>query len=107
MPVRRSIALLGLAALVVAWAIVATGGSMTGVVSLVPALLLLAALLLRRYPGEQQIERLRGAIAARLKRSRPSDVAVPRPVRVTTARGGLLLGRRLAVRPPPGRPAHA
>ena len=108
MPARRSIALLGLAALAVAWAVLATGGSPTGLVSIVPVLLLLAPLLLRRYPGERRIARLRGARSrtgpacpARRRRG-----ARDRP-RSRAARGGLLLGRRLAVRPPPGLPAHA
>jgi hypothetical protein len=107
MPVRRSIALLGLAALVVGWAVIATGASIAGVASLVPALLLLAALLLRRYPGEHRIARLRDARVRRGGTSRPSDVAIPLPATVSLTRGGLLLGRRLAVRPPPWRPAHA
>ncbi len=107
MPARRPNALLGLAALVVAWAVLATGGSLTGLASIVPVVLLLAPLLLRRYPGEQRIARLREARAHRTSRARPCDLALPRPACSTTARGGLLLARRLAVRPPPAQPAHA
>lgn len=107
MVVRRSIALFGLAALVVAWAVLATGGSPAGIASILPVLLLLAPLLLRRYPGERRIARLRAGRTPPAGRSRAAGVTPRGLPRITTARGGLLLGRRLAVRPPPGLPAHA
>ena len=67
---------------------------------LLPAILLLFALRARRYPGEHALlavivrrgSRRRVAIAPRSYRARP---------RVALARGGDLLGRELAVRPPP------
>lgn len=104
---RRSVALVALAALTVAWAVLATDGSLTGLISVAPALLLLGPLLLHRYPGERGIERLRAAWSAPCSRPRPVDAAAPASPWTARVRGGLLLGRRLAVRPPPGLPAHA
>lgn len=107
MPVRRSLALVALAALAVAWTVLATDGSLTGLVSVAPALLLLGPLLLHRYPGERGIARLRAARSRRVSRVRPVDAPAPTTPWVARVRGGLLLGRRLAVRPPPALPAHA
>jgi len=107
MPVRRSIALLGLAAVTVAWALLATDGSATGLISIVPVLLLLGPLLLQRYPGERGIARLRAVRSRTATRARPADAVIPATPRVAGVRGGMLLARRLAVRPPPARPAHA
>jgi hypothetical protein len=67
---------------------------------LLPAILLLIALRVRRYPGERALlavimrrrPRRRVALASRAYRAKP---------RVALARGGDLLGRALAVRPPP------
>ena len=105
---RSPITLLSLAALAVAWSAVASGGTAAGYAAIVPILVLLAPLLLRRYPGEERIARLRGDRRPARRRARATETPPPRrDHRATTARGSLLLGRRLAVRPPPGRPAHA
>jgi hypothetical protein len=68
---------------------------------LLPALLLLGALLLGRYPGERLIL---AAVARRRRRLVPA--AAPRPRRHLTfarptPRGGALLGAALAGRAPP------
>ena len=107
MPGRRSLAVPCLAAVVVAAAVLATAGSITGLVSLVPVLLLLAPLLLRSYPGERQIERLRSARSHTTRSVRPADDRVPAPAPLARLRGGTVRGRRLAVRPPPAPAAHA
>lgn len=68
---------------------------------LAPALLLLAALLARRYPGECMLGRLR---RRRFVRARPRvGGAVPAPRRpwVVLPRGGRLVGAAVAARPPP------
>jgi len=69
--------------------------------ALVPALLLFAALIVGRYPGEHAIARLAA-------RSRPPELRrPPRSIRPafrvprTTVRPGELLARSLATRPPP------
>ena len=108
MPVRRHpIALLALAAVAVAWTVLATVGSPTGLISVAPVLLLLGPLLLQRYPGERGIARLRAARSRPVRHARPADAEIPATPKVAGVRGGLLLARRLAVRPPPARPAHA
>jgi hypothetical protein len=69
------------------------------IVYLLPALVLVVPLLARRYVGE------RALIARWGKRhvswTRRSSAAVCRGVVLVAARGGLLIGRSLAVRPPP------
>lgn len=104
---RHPIALLALAAVAVAWTVLATDGSPTGLISVAPVLLLLGPLLLQRYPGERGIARLRAARSRAVRRARPADAAVPATPGVARVRGGMLLARRLAVRPPPALPAHA
>ncbi len=81
---------------------------MTVLFYLLPALLLLGALLLGHYPGEQLRLRLAGvrARAARLA------AAVPSPRHLLLARsrlprGGALLGAALAGRAPPSSPWRA
>jgi hypothetical protein len=67
-----------------------------------PLLLLVAPLLAGRYPGEASLERLR-ARRPRAARRRPAvqaPCAAPAEHRLLP-RGGLLVGRSLAVRPPP------
>jgi hypothetical protein len=70
---------------------------------LLPALVLALPLLARRYPGERALIALRrierGARWARPHSSAPSR---RRAVHVLV-RGGRLIGRSLAVRPPPAR----
>ena len=65
-----------------------------------PALVLPLLLALRRYPGERLLAVLSGERRPRWERPRPS---VPSAVRAcfVVPRGGLLLARSLAVRPPP------
>jgi len=71
---------------------------------LAPAMLLLATLLGRRYPGE----RLLLAFAASARRGRPRRAArsaAPHGRVAQVPRGGLLMAFALAVRPPPCSPA--
>jgi hypothetical protein len=66
-----------------------------------PALALLAALLLGRYPGERLIF---AAVARARRRPRRAPQTAPRLAsldRATLPRGGKLLARALAGRPPP------
>ncbi len=75
-----------------------------GVLFLAPALLLLATLHARRYPGERLLLGL--SARARDKRLRPSRTrSAPATRSPHVPRGGLLMGFALAVRPPPGWPA--
>jgi hypothetical protein len=67
---------------------------------LLPAVALAVPLLMRRYPGERIIATLRGASRRRWGRPR-SSARRTRGAVVILARGGLLLARSLAVRPPP------
>jgi len=73
-----------------------------------PLLVLLAPLLLGRYVGEDRIERLAAAVAARrapaVARARRTSLA-PRGPRALLPRGGRLIATSLAVRPPPARAA--
>ncbi len=83
----------------------ASGGLGAGdLLCLAPAMLLLAALLGRRYPGE----RLLLAFTARPDSGRPrraASVAATHSRVAEVPRGGLLMGFALAVRPPPCSPA--
>jgi hypothetical protein len=107
MPGLRSFAVPCLAAAVAAAAVVATCGSVTGLVSIVPVFLLLTPLLLRSYPGERQIARLRAARSRAARCARPVDDAAPATTCAPRLTGRTVLGRRLAVRPPPALPAQA
>ncbi len=74
---------------------------MSFLLCLAPAMLLLATLLWRRYPGE----RLLLAFAARASRGQPRRAARTAASHGRVAevpRGGLLIAFALAVRPPPG-----
>lgn len=71
-----------------------------------PLLVLLAALLLGRYPGCEAIVRLSERLAGRAdRRRRTRDAArrpaLPKPPRVFAPAGGLLIALGLARRPPP------
>jgi hypothetical protein len=72
----------------------------------VPLLLLLAFLVLGRYPGHEAIVRLSERIAAASRRRGAAAVA-PRPLRPPTraASGGLLLAFALSGRAPPTSPS--
>lgn len=75
----------------------------TGLLYLLPALLLSVPLLARRYPGEA---RLAARAMSIRRRPRPvSSVRKPTGPQRLVARGSLLIARSLAVRPPPGAPA--
>jgi hypothetical protein len=75
------------------------------VIAVLPALMLPALLVIRRYPGERTVCALVNRSRRRL--ARPSAFIVPRACFVRTMpRGGLLLACSLAVRPPPA-PARA
>jgi hypothetical protein len=71
-----------------------------GLLCLVPALLLGLTLLARRYPGERLLTAARAHRRARWPHAR-SSALTRSPLIATIARGGLLLGRSLAERPPP------
>ena len=71
----------------------------------VPLLVLVAFLLLGRFPGEQAIERLSRRIAARRRRPvcrEPGRSSATRPASWAPG-GGLLIAFGLARRPPPAR----
>jgi hypothetical protein len=67
---------------------------------LLPALAVLVPLLARRYPGERALLALKRERGSRLPRPLRSLASPARAV-ATVARGGLLIGCSLAVRPPP------
>lgn len=69
------------------------------VAQLAPALLLAALLLVGRYPGERVLVRL----ATRRPARRPAATPAPprRRARSAWLPAGALIGRHLAVRPPP------
>lgn len=67
---------------------------------LAPALIVVAALLLFRYPGEQLIAVARRRFAPRRIRPRRSVVVASRRPRFV-ARGGTLLAHRISGRGPP------
>ena len=64
---------------------------------LAPAVVLFAALLLGRYPGEAAIARARRTV----RLPRPRAVARPRLETPCPPRGGRLVGAAIAARPPP------
>ncbi|MFI5008851.1 MAG: hypothetical protein ACHQDY_01095 [Solirubrobacterales bacterium] len=70
------------------------------ILCLLPALALTLPLLARRYPGERVLLALRAERRSQWPRPRSSALDARR-THVTVVRGGLLLGRALAVRPPP------
>lgn len=80
----------------------ATGVDATGLLHLAPALVLVVALLARRYPGERLIAMgLAGSSVRASRRVRTRAVKPRVHVAALVPRGGLLLARSLAVRPPP------
>jgi hypothetical protein len=91
-------AISSLATLLVCCAAEGWGGS--GLSCLLPALLLGCVLLARRYPGERVLIALHGERGARWPRLRRS-MSPRRDVVLVALTGGLLMGRSLAVRPPP------
>jgi hypothetical protein len=73
---------------------------LTALLCLLPTLALVLPLLLRRYPGERLLTQLSQRAQRRWPRPR-SSAGTARRMPVVVVRGGLLLGRSLAVRPPP------
>lgn len=73
---------------------------LTGILFLLPALLLAMVLFARRYPGERMLVGARNARHTRWPRARSSMPRAPRAFTVAP-HGGLLIARSLAVRPPP------
>jgi hypothetical protein len=81
----------------------ATDGSGLGLLCLLPAIVLAAPLIGRRYPGEQVLL----ALGATCHEPRPQPSrSVPLGLRhlARVPRGGLLIASSLAVRPPPPLP---
>jgi hypothetical protein len=70
-------------------------------IALAPALFLVAALLLGRFPGERAIERLAAAAAKPARPRAPASMPAPRRAPRALVRASELLARHLAVRPPP------
>ncbi len=70
------------------------------ILCLLPTLALALTLLARRYPGERVLIALRGEPRARRVRRHPS-ASKCHSVILAAVQGGLLIGRSLAVRPPP------
>lgn len=92
------------AILVVLVCCVAEGWGGSDLLGLIPALLLACLVLARRYPGERVLVAL--SQERRECWSRPRSSANARRSLVLVAvHGGLLIGRSLAVRPPPALPS--
>ena len=72
-----------------------------GLLFVLPALLLGLVLLARRYPGERLLVAARAAQRTRWPRAQSQPRMRARPAAAAIARGGQLLARSLAVRPPP------
>jgi hypothetical protein len=96
---RLPVALLALSTLALACC-AAQGWGGDGLLCLLPALLCGLTLLARRYPGERLLTAARAGRSVRWPRARSSARRRLR-LHATIARGGLLLARSLAVRPPP------
>jgi hypothetical protein len=75
----------------------------TFLLPVIPLLVLLATLLLGRYPGCEAIVRLSERIAARqgTAKDAPRLASLPKPPRSFAPHGGLLIALGLAQRPPP------
>ncbi|HEV7808726.1 MAG TPA: hypothetical protein VGO80_23175 [Solirubrobacteraceae bacterium] len=82
-------------------AVLVLPGMSTGVLFLSPAIVLLASLLIGRYPGDERLARLTTTICLRRPRRPRIALQAPRPRRVPMPRGGRLVATSLAVRPPP------
>jgi hypothetical protein len=95
---RRSVTLLCVGALTVAVVVLAWADA--SALRALPALLLPALLAVRRYPGERVLAVL--SEPRRERRRRPRSRKAPARPQILMPRGGLLLARSLAVRPPPG-----
>lgn len=69
--------------------------------ALVPGLLLFAALVLGRYPGERTLVRIATRGRTRRPRRAPRAIAPKPRAPLVAVRAGELLARSLATRPPP------
>jgi hypothetical protein len=97
---------LALAALVAAVALLATSSVLSGFAGaplyLIPPLLLLSAVAMRRYPGERTLLALIARARRAPIRARAGRLLPRARLRALLPRGGRLLACSLAVRPPPG-----
>jgi hypothetical protein len=103
---RREIALatLGVGAVLAALGLAGAAGALgTGALTMLPALLLAAALFAGRYPGEQLLGRWAGRRPS--VRRTISRIAAPARRCVAPPRGGRLVAAALAGRAPPALPA--
>jgi hypothetical protein len=93
------LALLAIVSVAIAAALLPGGGG-AGVLCVTPALAIATMLLTRRYPGERLLQRAAAPLTPRRPRAKSSR-AVRRQHLIVMARGGALIARALAVRPPP------
>lgn len=101
LPATRRLLVLTLVAALGSVVVIALSGGDAGVLGLAPAVAIALLLSRRRYPGAGLLLAMRSRPARRASRRGLAPLApVPRIV-ATTPRGGLLLARSLAVRPPP------
>ena len=100
-PARRRWLALTLCAALGSVAVVALTGGDAGVLGLAPAVLIALLLSRRRYPGAHLLLAMRSRAARRSPRRGLAPIAVAARALATAPRGGLLLARSLAVRPPP------
>lgn len=91
------------AGVMIVLALVHVSGGFGGLGFMAPTILLLAPLLLGRYVGEERIASLAARVRARRRPHRlaPRIRGHARPVERLLSRGGALIARSLAVRPPP------
>lgn len=103
MSLRELRPLLAVALLGVVLAVAETTDGLGGAsLSLLPALLLFAPLLMGRYVGERTLRRIAVRLARPRRRRTTAAPVAPRPrPRRTLAHGGALLAARLAGRAPP------
>lgn len=102
---RRLLPAVAATVLVAVVAVSAPSGLLHGLAYLLPPLLLLLALAMRRYPGERAL--LAVIKGSRTRRLDTAAEPIPRQLRRRAAlpRGGRLIATSLAVRPPPARAA--
>lgn len=90
-----------LAAMVALAALMGAGSLVEGALYLAPALLLAVVLAARRYPGERLLARWARRGPRRRRAAVPRCLPSGRVCLASVPRGGLLMARALAVRPPP------
>jgi hypothetical protein len=100
---RRTSLLVAVLAGAMVLALAATDASGSGLLCLLPVIVLAAPLIARRYPGEQVLFALKAVWHEPCPQpSRSAPVGLRHLARVP--RGGLLIASSLAVRPPPPLP---